>query len=109
ALTNSGVAAAARARPRSRDPVGLRLELVLQRLELRRVAARRVRERLREQPVRQPWIAREQRSVQVRADGPADAAALVAAPAVVAEPVHDTSERRRSFVEVRAPRVILEP
>ena len=73
-----------------------RLEPVGQRLELRRLAAGRMRERLREQPVGEPRVARQQRPVQVRADRPADAAALEAGVAVVAEPGDDAAERRRA-------------
>ena len=79
-----------------------------QRVELRRLAARRVRERLRQQPVREPRVPRQQRPVEVRADGAADAAALEAALAVVAEAVHDAAERQRALVEQRAAGVVLE-
>ena len=87
----------------------LRLELVVQRLEDRRLAARAVRRRLRQQPIGEPGVAREQRPVQVRADRAADATALVAALAVVPEPGDHASERLGALVEDGAPGVVLEP
>ena len=57
---------------------------------------RRVRERLREQPVGEPRVAREERAVQVRADRAPDAAALEAALAVVPEARDDAAERLRA-------------
>src|SRR6185295_6839812 len=71
-------AAAARASALGRDGVRLVLELVVKRLEARRLAGA-VRDRLREHPVREPGVAWKQRSVEVRADRASDAAALVAA------------------------------
>ena len=53
-------------------------QLVAERLELGRLAARTMSERLREQPVRQVRVARQQRAVQIRADRAADAAAFEA-------------------------------
>ena len=85
------------------------LELVVERLEDRRLPARAVRRRLREQPVGEPGVAREQRPVQVRADRAADPAALVAALAVVAEARDHASERLGALVEDRAAGVVLEP
>ena len=87
----------------------LRLELVVQRLEDRRLAARAVRRRLRQQPIGEPGVAREQRPVQVRADRAADSTALVAALAVVPESGDHTSERLGALVEDGAPGVVLEP
>ena len=49
-------------------PRGLRARPARVVVELRRLAAGPVRERLREQPVGEPRVAREQRPVQVRAD-----------------------------------------
>ena len=85
--------AAALARASRRDGVRLALELVLERLELRRLAAGRVAERLAEQPVREPRVAGEERAVQVRPDRPSDAAALEPALPVVPEPRDDAPER----------------
>ena len=65
--------AAARAGAPGGDRVRPRLELVGERLELRRLAARAVRERLREQPVGEPRVARQQRAVEIRADRAPDA------------------------------------
>ena len=61
-------------------------------------AARRfgARQRLREQPVGEPRVPRQQRTVEVRADRAADAAPLEAGLAVVPEPVEDAAERRRA-------------
>src|SRR5206468_13037470 len=54
-------------------------------------------------------VAREQRSVQVRADRPSDAASLEAAFAIVAEAGDDAAERLRAGVEPRPSGVVLEP
>src|SRR5205807_6853631 len=64
---------------------------------------------LREQPVREPRVARKERTVQVRSDGTTDATAFPAALAVVPESCHHAAQRRGARVEPRAPRVILEP
>ena len=70
----------------------LLFELVVERRQHRRLAEA-VRECLRQQPVGEPRVARQERSVQVRPDGTPDAAALVAALAVVAETCDDAAER----------------
>src|SRR5580765_54869 len=95
--------AAACARARRRDLVRLHFELVGQRFELGRLASGGVSERLREEPVREPRVARQQRTVQIGADRSTHATALEAALAVVAEAVDDTPERQRP------PGMILEP
>ena len=84
------------------------LELVGQRLELAAPRRRSVRERLREQPVGEPRVARQERPVEVRADRAAGAAALEAALAVVAEAGDDAAERLGAGVEPRAAGVVLE-
>src|SRR5580765_847699 len=101
--------AAACARARRRDLVRLHFELVGQRFELGRLASGGVSERLREEPVREPRVARQQRTVQIGADRSTHATALEAALAVVAQAVDDTPERERSLVEPRPPGMILEP
>ena len=73
-----------------------------------RVAVRRVRERLSEQPVGQPRVPRKQRAVEVRPDRPAEPAAFEPRRAVVAESEDDAPERRCARVEQRPPRVVLE-
>src|SRR5262245_19370562 len=85
-----------------------RLELVGQRIE-RDLGAGRVCERLPEQAVREPRVAREQRAVEVRAVHAAGAAALETGGPVVAEPRDHASERLGALVEVRAACVVLEP
>ena len=97
-----------RARARSAETRARALELVGERLELRRLAAASVRERLREQPVGEPRVARQQRPVEVRADRAAEPAALEAALAVVAEAGDDAAERLRTGVELRPAGVVLE-
>jgi protein involved in temperature-dependent protein secretion len=72
--------------------VGLGLELVPERVKLRRLA-RTVRQRLRQQPVRQPRVSGEQWPVEVGPDHAARAAALVAALSVVAEAGEHATER----------------
>src|SRR5262245_32392802 len=67
-----------------------------------------MRERLREQPVREPGIAGEQRPMEVRADGAPEAAALEAALAVVAEAVNDPAQGLGARVEPRAAGMVLE-
>src|SRR5207248_9725283 len=94
-------AAAPRLRPRGRDRMRLRLQGVVERLEARRLASRPVRDCLREQPVGEPRVPREERAVEVRADRAADAAALVAALAVIAEPRDNPAERLGALVEDR--------
>ena len=86
----------------------LTFELVGERLELGRVAAGPVGERLGEQPVGEPRVAGQQRAVQVRAEHAAGAAALVAALAVVAEAGEDAAERLGAVVEARPAGVVLE-
>ena len=72
-----------------------------ERLELRRLAAGAMRDRLREQPVGEPRVARQQRPVEIRADRAAGAAALEAALAVVAEAGDDAAERLGARIEQR--------
>src|SRR5439155_10867213 len=62
-----------------------------------------------EQPVREPRIARQQRPVQVRADGPPHPAALQAGLAVVPEAGDDATGRLGAGIEPRPARVVLEP
>ena len=88
-------------------PRARRLELVGERLELD-LAAGRVRERVREQPVGEPRVAREQRAVEVRAVDAALPAALVAGRAVVAEARDHAAERLGALVEDRPAGVVLE-
>src|SRR5688500_1393699 len=66
-------------------------------------------ERLGEQPVGEPGVARQQRAVQIGADGAADATALAAGLAVVPEAGHDPAERLGTGIEARAAGVVLEP
>src|SRR5665647_1055908 len=90
------------------DGVGTRLELVGERLELPRLSAGAVRKRLREQPVGEPRVAREQRPVEIRPDRPSDAGAFEAALAVVSEAREDASERLGTGIEPGAAGVVLE-
>ena len=85
-----------------------RLEHVGERLELRRLAAGPVRERLREQPVGEPRVAGKQRPVEVRPDRAADARALEAALAVVPEAGDHATEGLGAWVELGAARMVLE-
>ena len=84
------------------------LEVVRQRLEPERLASRCMRERLCEQPVGEPGIPWQERSVQVCADRSSKPAAFESALAVVAEAEDDTSERLSARVERRAAGVVLE-
>src|SRR2546428_9977099 len=77
-------APAAIASARGRDGMSFALEVVRERLELRRLGCPSVGDGLREQPVREPRVPRQQRSVQGRADAAAEPAALRAPLAVVA-------------------------
>src|SRR5205823_8157726 len=107
-LTRSPLtAAAARLGPTSGDGVRLQLVVVRKGIELRRLT-QTMRERLREQPVGKPRIARQERPVQIGAHGPTDAAALPTALAVVAEACDDAPEGERLGIEARSPRVVLE-
>src|SRR5205085_12052133 len=91
------------------DAMGLGLQLVSQPVEARNLRrARAVGERLRQQPVREPRVPRQERAVEVRADDPAGPAALVAALAVVAEARDDAAERLGAGIEVGPARVVLE-
>src|SRR5207302_7762874 len=103
-----GEAAASGFRPPRGDGVGLRLELVAERLQRRDRAAGRVRERLCEHPIREPGVSRQQRAVEIRPDSAADATTLVATLTVVAEPGDDAPKRQRVLIEQRSARVILE-
>src|SRR2546425_5655222 len=87
--------------------MGLMLELVWQRLEQRQIACS-MGDRLGEQPVGEPRVAGQQRSVEVGADRPAEPAALVTTLSVVAEPGHDAAQRLGAGVEDRPPGVVLE-
>src|SRR5437763_15977090 len=78
------------------------LEVVRQRLEPERLASRCMRERLCEQPVGEPGIPWQERSVQVCADRSSKPAAFEAALAGVAEAEDDTSERISARGERRA-------
>src|SRR5262249_43035137 len=98
--------AAALAGPGGRDLVGGVLQLVIERCEVCVEAA--VCKRVREQTVGEPWIAGEQRAVQIRAVDAAFAAAFEAGDAVVAEAVDDPAERLGAVVEDRPPCVVLE-
>src|SRR5712691_6655536 len=71
--------------PPGRNGVRLAFELVRKRVELRGLLVGRVRERLGDEPVREPRVPRQQRAVEVRSDGAPESAALVAAFTVVAE------------------------
>src|SRR5436190_11760512 len=93
--------------PSGRDSVCLGLELVRQRLEDRDLSGA-VRDRLRQQPVGQPRVPRQQGPMQVGPDRATAAAALVPALAVVAEARDDAAEGFGTLVEDRPPRVILE-
>src|SRR5207244_1993318 len=102
-------APAAVAGPLRRDAMGFRLELVRERLEarsLRRAGA--VRERLRQQPVREPRVARQERAVEVCPHHAAGSTALVPALAVVPEARDDAAEGRRARVEAGPAGVVLE-
>src|SRR5690348_14471941 len=88
--------------------MGLALQLVPERLELGRLAPGAMRERLRQQPVCEPGIARQQGPVEVRAEDTAGAAALEAALAVVSEACQHAPERLRAVLEHGAARVVLE-
>src|SRR5262249_45092811 len=63
---------------------------------------------LREQPVRKPRVSRQQRPVQVGANGATEPAALVAALTVVAEAGYDAPKRFRARIEDRPAGVVLE-
>src|SRR5712691_12208505 len=86
----------------------LRLELVRKRRQFRGLAAAAMCERLLEQPVGEPRVARQERAVQIRADRAAEPAAFMTALAVVAEAVDDPAERLRTRIETGAARVVLE-
>ena len=86
-----------------------RLEDVVERLQLRWVATRCVSQSLRQEPVGQPRVPGQEWAVEVRPDGPPDAAALGARLAVVAESRDNPAERLRARVEPRPADVVLEP
>ena len=85
----------------------LGLELIREGLQLRRLAVA-MRERLREQPVGQPGVPRQEWAVEVRSDRTPDAAALPAALAVVAESGDDAAKWLRARIQARPSSVILE-
>ena len=91
------------------DRVRLGFELVLQWLQFLRLAARRVRKRLCEEPVCEPGIAWQQRAVEIRSDDPAGAAAFETRLPVVAEARNDAAERLCARVENRPAGMVLEP
>jgi hypothetical protein len=66
-------------------------------------------ERLRQQPVGEPGVARQQRPVQVRPEHASRATALEAALTVVAEAREHAPERLRARIELRPARMVLEP
>jgi hypothetical protein len=74
--------------------MGLGLERIAQRLELRRRGlAGPMRERLRQEPIGQPRVPRQQRPVEVRPDHTPNPAAFEAAIAVVSEAGNDAAQR----------------
>ena len=85
----------------------LQLELVVERLEGGRLA-QLVRGGFGEDPVGEPRIAREEGTVEVRADHAPRSAALEAALPVVAEAGQNAAERLGARVQVRPSGVILE-
>src|SRR5688572_10473942 len=89
------------------DLVGVALEVVGQGFERGRLPEA-VAQGLREQPVGEPRVPRQQRPVEVRPDGAAEAAALEAVLAIVAEACYDAAERVCTLVEERPARVVLE-
>src|SRR5581483_12491157 len=101
-------AAAARACALGRDLLRACFQRVVERRELRRLAALAMGESLGEQPVREPGLPRQQRPVQICPDCAAEAASLVAALAVVPEAGDDAPEGLRARIEPRPPGVVLE-
>ena len=83
-------------------------EIVRESLEGRGSAARRVRERLRDEPIGEPGVARQKRTVQVGSDRPFDATTLKTGRSVVPEAVQHSPERKCVFIEHRSTRVVLE-
>jgi hypothetical protein len=82
-------------------------QFVLERLQGRDLIDA-VAECLREQPVSEPRISREERPVEIRPDGATNAAAFPAALAVVAEAGDNAAERLGAFVEARPAGMVLE-
>src|SRR5713226_3904317 len=82
------------------DRVRSRFQRVRQRRKLRRIPAR---------PVGEPGVSRQERTVEVRADGSADPRSLVAALTVVAEAGDHAAERLGPRVEARTAHMVLEP
>src|SRR5439155_10128608 len=102
-------AAAAVAGPLRRDGVRLGLQLVLEGIEARGFGrASSVCERLGEEPVSEPRVARQERAVEVRAEDAPGSAALAPALAVVPEARDDAAERGRVRVEAGPAGVVLE-
>jgi hypothetical protein len=87
--------------------VSLRFELVGERRQLRRLAEA-MRQGLREQPVGEPGVARQEWTVEVRPGDPAHTTAFEAALAVVAEAGDDTPEWIRAWIEPGSTDVVLE-
>src|SRR2546423_9692952 len=90
--------AAAQLGPARRHPMGLALEVVFERPQLRRLAEA-MSQSLREQPVGEPRVARQQGSMQIRPDRAADTTALPAARTVVAETRDDPPQGLRARVD----------
>src|SRR5262249_8071780 len=101
-------AAAARPRSSRRDFVCLAFELVRKSIE-GRGSTRASCYCLSEQPVCEPGVAGQKRSVQVRSNRPLQPAALEPALTVVPESGDDAAERLGSVIEDRPTGVILEP
>src|ERR687887_2239994 len=85
----------------------LRLEIVLERLEGRRLAGT-VGDGLREEPVREPRVPRQERAVQIGPERATEAAALIPALTIVAEAGDHAAKGLGSFSEVRPAGVVLE-
>ena len=98
---------AATPRPLRRNGVRACLEPVGQRLQLRRLSTRRVPQGLGQQPVSQPGIAGEQRTVEIGADRAPDPDAFIPGLTVVSEPGDDAAERLCTRIEPSSARVVL--
>src|SRR5262249_56889334 len=84
------------------------LEVIRECVERRWVASRAVREGLREQPICEPGVARQQWPVEVRTDHGAGAAALEPAFPVVAEAGQHAAERLGAGIETCSSGMVLE-
>src|ERR1700728_4418831 len=96
--------AASNARCAPRAASRLHLQLIVERRELRDGDS----QSRRDQPVREPHVLGQQRTVQIGADHIAAARALEAALPVVAVPFQDPPQRLLAGAELRAPSVVLE-